>query len=202
MHEGWPKLQIYLVDLRSRNRGPYCLPTIRRLGIKSVQYFEALHCLSNEGCESAAYAISRLTKEVINHRTDSLKILRKLIEENEAAPVDLVPTARWKVDRIGLVALQILLWLWHLRCTSQEDDGWSIYARDLEPFDSDSARKWWYFGRLAFTYFYHHPEGLPWFYSCVKPSSCRGSRIKSRNYIIRKLRERFLSFSHPPLGYG
>jgi hypothetical protein len=203
-----PILRLYFPNLRKRKTAPDFLPIIQRLGTKAEQYAEALVRLSEAGCQDADYATRTLSKKAIEYQKDFPKKLHEAIDLEEVAPVDLFPSARWKLDRAGLVALQILLRLWQFRHVSEKEDGgaehrelYDLYksiAHQLEPFHEDSARRWWDIAQMLFTDCYRHPERVRELAS-VKAPSCKGSPPKHRNYILRKLRERFLSFAPPAL---
>jgi hypothetical protein len=196
-----PRFCLCFPKVRNR-QNPLRFPSaIRRCGTTALRYAEALAHLSDAGSQEARYAMSLLTKQATTYQRCSIKALRKAMDREEFAPVELAASARWKLDRPGLVALQILLCLWQASHTLDEKNPYSICAYHVEPFHDDSAEAWWCFAHMMFTDSYRHPERVPGLISCVKPPSCRDSPIKSRNYIIRKVRERFLSFAPPAPGY-
>jgi hypothetical protein len=202
-----PALRLYFPNLRKKKTSPAFLPTIRRLGANAEAYALALVHLSDAGCQAAAHAMSALSKAAMKHEKDFAGNLRKAIDREKVAPVDLFPSARWKLDRAGLVALQILLCLWQFRYIPDRDDGranwepnkvYRMMAHSLEPFHDDSKHRWWKVAQIVFLDHFPHPARLKEFASVCAPS-CKGSPVKHRNYILRKLRERFLGFAPPAL---
>lgn len=143
----------------------------------------------------------------MRHEKNFTPNLCKAIDRESVAPVDLLKGAHWKLDRAGLVALQILLCLWQFRYIPDRDDGradwepievYRMMAHHLKPFHDGSKHRWWKVAQMLFLDYYPHPAQLREFASVCAPS-CKGSPVKHRNYILRKLRERFLSFAPPAL---
>lgn len=179
------------------------------MGTYALRYAEALARLSAEGSQDAEYALRLLMNKARENQNCLSKDLWRAIDCESVVPLELSRSARWKMDGFGLVALQILLCLWKSRRNFNHDsiyslgddhDSYGIHAYYIGPFHSDSAAAWWELALNTFTDFYRHPEQLPGLASCVKGPSANRSPSARRNYIIRKVRERFVNFAPPPPG--
>ena len=173
-------------------------PSIRRLGAKAVQYAGALASLSAAGNTEAKVALLLLEDEAQRIQKARLRPKHDSEHWHRIAPVNLDPITRWKMDSIGLLALQLLLWLWRAHL---DPDAYGVIGRraaELEPFDLDSSKRWWNFARKLFLHFYPVPERVPELLRLVTARSVKGSPGKERQDIIGKVRDHFTSFGPFP----
>jgi hypothetical protein len=147
------------------------------LGAKATEYARALSALAQAGNKEASVAL-------------------KLLQQHASqSPVYWKTDAKWKMDALGLVSLQLLLWIWQAQHKPERYGGFGIAALTLAPFSRQTAHRWWRLARDTLLHFYRHPEQVPQLRNLVTAQSCRDSDVTARTHIIRKLRERFLSFA-------
>jgi hypothetical protein len=175
-------------------------PEIRRLSRNAAKLATALHRLSGAGDKHAKSALRLLRTYARKYRAEPAAKALKLIEDEEILPIDLHPSARWKLDKAGIFALQLLLWLRHLQHKpSAEVIG--DRAAELPPFADHTARDWWHLARICLIHIYPHPDRVAELAALAKAPSCKMSAVATSNYIQRKIRERFESFAPPAKGY-
>lgn len=139
------------------------------------------------------------------------------IEREGAALIDIRPHKRWMLDPLGMVALQILLWIWYARkhpdplepvtftAKKLRDFSTESYQIEVTPlgrakaykFDTKSYEEWWKVGRSHYNRARRFP-GLEWRLSADIPRCCRASPANRHTYILRVLRDRFGSFAPAP----
>lgn len=164
-----------------------------------VEYATALVCLSDVGCREAKIAWRLLKSEIEKNQASPVKTVLKGIEREEITPpLRLDPGARWKMDAFGLLALELLLWVWQARLNPSMYGGYGDCARlSLRPFNDESAKEWWGFIRWIMTTFYPRPQQVAELRRLVTALSYKGDTYKEYAYIVRKLRERLESFAIP-----
>ncbi|MBZ5585630.1 MAG: hypothetical protein LAQ30_26205 [Acidobacteriia bacterium] len=132
-----PRFRFYFLTIRRKHvrRIP---SSIQRFGVKTVQYATALACLSDAGCREAKIGWRLLVGEIEKNQAKSVRDVLKVIERDEITPpIRLDPGARWKMDAFGLLALELLLWVWQARRNP------SLYGSSAcsvpKPFDGESV---------------------------------------------------------------
>lgn len=174
---------------------------VKRLGTKPSQFALALIRLSDAGSGEAKSRLCALRRAARRYEGLPAPNALKAIERDNTVPIDLHRSARWMLDAAGLFALQLVLWFWHAQRTPSRYGIYGTVAAGLPPFDSDTAKRWWKLGHDALIRTYPKPEKVPELVALVKARSCRRSAVRTRNYILRKLRERLLGFAPPPVSY-
>ena len=175
-------------------------PEIRHLGGNAAKLATALHRLSGAGDKHAKSALRLLRMYARKYRAESAAKALELIEDEEILPIDLHPSARWKLDRAGIFALQLLLWLRHLQ-RKPSDEVIGDAAAKLPAFDDNTARDWWRLARICLLDIYPHPDRVVELAGLANNLRCETSPVATSNYIQRKIRERFQSFAPPAVGY-
>ena len=175
-------------------------PEIRHLGRNATKLATALHRLSGAGDKHAKSALRLLRASARKYRAELAAKALKSIEDEEILPIDLHPSARWKLDKAGIFALQLLLWLRHLQ-RKPSDEVISDAAAKLPSFDERTAREWWRLARICLIDIYPHPDQMVEFAALAKDLRRETSAVATSNYIQRKIRERFESFAPPAVGY-
>jgi len=117
--------------------------------------------------------------------TDDYLRLFKSLELGADTPLELDPSARWKLDEWAEIAFSLLFYLWNKR------------RQTLPEFNTDNAPKWWDEAWTLLLETYPAVETEPELFKLVKPPSVRKSRGRVRSYILRKLEERFVAFARP-----
>jgi hypothetical protein len=175
-------------------------PEIQHLGRNATKLATALHRLSGAGDKHAKSALRLLHTYARKYRAESAAKALKSIEDEEILPIDLHPSARWKLDKAGIFALQLLLWLRHLQ-RKPSDEVIGDAAAELPSFDDHTARDWWHLARFCLIDIYPHPDRVVELAALAKDLRCETSAVAASNYIQRKIRERFESFAPPAVGY-
>lgn len=172
--------------------------SIRRLGGKAVEYATALESLSAAGNPEAGVALRLLDHEA--RRIHKLRLTPKFDAKhwNHIAPVNLDPIKRWRMDEAGILALQLLLWLWQAHLNPSAYGVVGKGAAESEPFSVHSTRRWWYLARSWFDYFYPKPLQVPELARLVTAPSVKGSVRKERQDILGRIRDHFKSFAFFP----
>jgi hypothetical protein len=175
-------------------------PEIQHLGRNATKLANALHRLSGAENKHAKSALRLLRTYARKYRAQSAAKALKLIEDEEILPIDLHPSARWKLDNAGIFALQLLLWLRHLQ-RKPSDEVIGDAAAKLPYFDDQTVSDWWHLARICLKDIYPRPDRVVELAALAKDLRCKMSAVAVSNYIQRKIRERFESFAPPAVGY-
>jgi hypothetical protein len=196
----WQLVRRLQEQYKPLNRVP---SAISRLGRNPQEYAIALMKLAQQGCEAAALALRQLKTQAGRAEAEDVRAALKLIAQSGAVPVDLNPMAQWKTDSFGLIALQLVLWVWRERNQPHRWRarclpiwrGWGRWEM-LEPqFDRESEKHWYFLARHDFRDTYPHPERLPEFKALVTATKSLKSERLTHSYIVNRIHQRFRSFS-------
>jgi hypothetical protein len=173
--------------------------SISALGKKASEYANALARLDQLGSPEAHEALAALTNALsgIGSPTLSRDGALKQLKDADSCPVNIHPTARWKMDDAGQFALELLLWLWRARQIPRRYGRWGECAHQLPFFEIDTAEEWWALARGVMTDSYQKPQTLPELRALAVSQNSRSNAMAARNEIVRKLRDRFASFARP-----
>jgi len=171
---------------------------VTRLGGRAECYYQGLVTLAHLGHFEAREALRIFRKKVREVLPLPPARAHEEIEGTIVAPIDLHPEKRWKLDLFGMLALQLLLWLWYARTHPYpQADILTKSATKLPDYDRNSVRNWLEYGRWLL----HNVRPAPGNARRVRkliPPSCRGSRAAENTYFLRCLRDRFRSFAPIP----
>ena len=149
-----------------------------------------------------------------------LNIRHTRMEREGAALIDIRTHKRWKVDTFGMLALQILLWMWYARkhpdrcepvtSTAQRlpafdtrtykirtQFAYKNYAKSRE-VDTTSYKEWWRTGIGHYNRARWRSPELERRLRAHIPRCCRASDATRHTYVLRVLRDRFESFAPEP----
>ena len=119
------------------------------------------------------------------------------IEKAEILPIAIYPEKRCKLDRFGMLALQIVLWMWYARRVPNHDELLTTTCKHLKDFDSDSVASWWNVGKGLLNLVQSPPRRNRRIRELI-PISCRTSLATENTYFLSKVRTRFYSFAPMP----
>ncbi|MFZ2643544.1 MAG: hypothetical protein WA117_21310, partial [Verrucomicrobiia bacterium] len=135
--------------------------------------------------------------------TEDYKSICRSLKLGEDTPFEIHRTARWKLDEFGKTAVALLVYLWRARSENRfpaTDCGELGKVMDsLPPFSNDSAPQWWEVAKKILEL--HCPDlvKIPELVALVKARTRNKSPGRTRSYILRKLRERFVGVARPNL---
>jgi len=192
-----PQFRFSFIEVPLR-KSPRIRRSVRCLGAKAVQYATALESLATAGNLEAGIALRLLNDEARRIHRAGLRPKFDAKHWNHVAPVNLDPIKRWQMDEAGVLALELLLWLWqaHLNPSAYPVVGGS--AAESKPFTVNSVRRWWHLARIYFLHFYPKPEQVPELIRLVTAPSVKGSAAKERQDILGKIRDHFTRFAPYP----
>jgi len=187
---------------------------VSKLGGPASRYYRALETLAAldayeaqvalQRFKSKARAISRMPVPPLLNPNLTLAVHKRnfwlgMIEGSDVCPIHLDPGKRWKLDVFGMLALQLVLWIWCSRIDPDPDRvrGLTLAHSHLPVFEqNDSAHTWWRYAKG-----FLHDSSRRWCdeegVRALIPVSCQASSATRNTYFLRKVRERFLSFAPP-----
>lgn len=185
---------------------------VKKLGGQAERYFRALETLAAldayeaqvalRAFKSKAQDVSRMPVPPLLNPNLTLAVHRRnfwlnRIERSRVSRIYLDSGKRWKLDLFGMLALQLILWLWHFRNCPDPGKGLPFKRCNLPVFrEGNSANRWWKYGVALL-----HDTRRKWCdeerVKALIPRSCQATSVTRNTYFLRKMRERFKNFAPP-----
>lgn len=180
------------------------------LGARPALYYRALSTLIAKGSWEAKFARKIFDRKARLASLMPQEQARVLITLPDVSPVDLHWQTQWKMDLLGMTALQTLLWLWAARLQTQRTYWFSKEAKGLPEFnrhtsnppetsvcDQSKPDNWWLYAKDLLWVVSPELDEETCFQRLIPPSR-RNSSTDRHKTIVDKLRRRFCSFARPP----
>ena len=172
---------------------------LSRLGTRPSQYFDVLTALAKHGSLEAAVALRVLDREAKAQRLQFRDDAFAAIDKDHIAPFDLGPSARWKLDAYGVVALQAVLWMWQARLHPRLYGSIADYNAAHGKFsDETPTGRWWRICKWLLKTRLPSRGDVPELTRLI-PTSCRGSAAARRKFVMRRIHQRIVGFAPPAL---
>ena len=196
----WQLVRRSLVQHVSREPVP---PAIHRLGRKPQEYAKALINLVQYDCDTAELALVQLERQAVYAKNLDVRAAIRQIAFSEAVAVDLHPMAQWKTDSFGLIALELILWVWRERTQTRRWRtrcfpswfGCHRWEKLQSHFDRQSEKSWWFLARHELLDTYSNPERLPEFKKLVTAAASLRADKLTHSYIVNRIHQRFRAFA-------